>query len=432
MYGNMILKGNILYMSNKENLEIIDDGYLVVESDLVVGVYQTLPQIYDKEEVRDFGDRLIIPGMTDLHVHAPQYSFRGLGMDKELLDWLNQYAFPEEMRYSEDVYAKKAYRIFAQDLLESPTTRACVFATAHKEASLHLAKMLEESGLVTYVGKVNMDRNSIDGLQEDTKQSLEDTRWFIEEMQKKCKLSMPMLTPRFVPSCTDELMQGLGELQREYQLPVQSHLSENLSEIEWVAELNPKSKNYGDAYEMFGLFGDTHPAVMAHCVYCSEEELALMKKNGVFIAHCPNSNMSLASGIAPIRSYLSADMKVGLGSDVAAGFSLSMFHAIRDAISVSKLYWRLVDKGAKPLTTKEGFYLATMGGGSFFGKVGSFLPGYQADILVLDDSKYRSPRPLSSQERLERLCYLSDTDVVYTKFVQGREVFSRDKKVRGM
>lgn len=413
-------------MENQEKLVIADSSYLVVQDGLVKGVYQKLPEAYQKEEVIDYGDRLIIPGMTDLHVHAPQYAFRGLGMDKELLVWLEEHAFPEEMKYKEAAYADKAYDIFVEDLLESPTTRACIFATAHKEATLMLAEKLEESGLITYVGKVNMDRNSIEGLQEDTQASLADTRWFIEQMQKKYKRSMPMLTPRFVPSCTDELMKGLGKLQKEYHLPVQSHLSENLSEIDWVAQLNQKSRNYGDAYDMFGLFGGDFPTVMAHCVYSPEEELELMKKNGVYIAHCPNSNMSIASGIAPIRKYLSKGMNIGLGSDVAGGFSLSMFHAIKDAISVSKLYWRLVDQTWKPLTTLEAFYLATLGGGSFFGKVGSFLPDYEADVLVLEDSKYRSPWELNSKERLERLCFLADSDVVYAKYVRGEEVYCRN------
>lgn len=423
----MVIKGNILYMADINHLCVQENGCLVVKNGLVKGVYEKLPVAFENEEIRDYTDRLIIPGMTDLHVHAPQYAFRGLGMDMELLDWLEQYAFVEEMKYAGDDYAEKAYDIFTRDLLESPTTRACIFATAHKDATLKLAGKLEKSGLVTYVGKVNMDRNSIEGLQENTEQSLKDTRCFIDEMQQNYKFSMPMLTPRFVPSCTDALMEGLGALQKEYQLPVQSHLSENLSEIEWVAELNPRSKHYGDAYEMFGLFGGNHRAVMAHCVYSKEEEMQLMKKNGVYVAHCPNSNVSLASGIAPIRKYLENGLQIGLGTDVAGGFSLSMFHAIKDAVSVSKLYWRLCDNKAKPLSTKEAFYLATMGGGSFFGKVGSFLEGYEADILVLDDTKYKTPRKLSCEERLERLCYLADSDVVCAKFVQGREVYTREK-----
>lgn len=418
----MILRGNIVYMTDKTQMVSVDRGYLIVQAGIIDGVYEQLPKEYQNQEVIDYGERLIIPGMTDLHVHAPQYTFRGLGMDMELLDWLNKNAFPEEKRYANIAYADKAYDIFVHDLTESPTTRACVFATAHKDASLLLAKKLEQSGMISYVGKVNMDRNSSQGLQEDTEQSLADTRWFIEQMQEKYTLSKPMLTPRFIPSCTDDLMHGLGELQREYQLPVQSHLSENLSEIEWVSQLNPKARHYGDAYNMFGLFGGNVPTVMAHCVYSDNEELKMMKEQGVYIAHCPNSNINLASGIAPARKYLDMDMNIGLGSDIAGGFSLSLFHVIKDAVAVSKLYWRLKNQNEKPLTTQEAFYMATMGGGSFFGKVGSFLPGYEADIVILQDEKYRTAQELNSKERLERLCYLADSDVVYEKYVRGVKV----------
>lgn len=421
----MIIKGNILYMENRNDLRVADNSYLIICNGQIEDVTSILPQKYQTEEVTDYGDKLIIPGMTDLHVHAPQYAFRGLGMDKELLQWLEQNAFPEEAGYADSDYAKEAYQIFSEDLLASPTTRACIFATIHKNATMELVHMLEEKGLITYVGKVNMDRNSNGALCEDTEQSLADTRWFIEHVLKECKLTKPIITPRFVPSCTDDMMRGLDALRREYHLTVQSHLSENLSEIAWVADLNKASKHYGDAYDMFGLFGGEYPAVMAHCVYLSDEEMTLMKKNGVFVAHCPNSNTNITSGIAPIRKYLDYGINIGLGTDIAAGFSLSMFHAIQDAVAVSKLYWRLVDQNRKPLTTWEAFYLATMGGGSFFGKVGSFLKGYEADILVLDDEKYRTPHKLGTKERLERVCYLADSDIVYAKYIRGKLVYRK-------
>ena len=226
--------------------------------------------------------------MTDLHVHAPQYSFRGLGMDLELLDWLNVNTFPEEAKYSNIEYAKKAYSIFVEDLKKEATTRACIFATINNESTLLLMEMLEKSNLCTYVGKVNMDRNSSEDLCEESAEiSLEETDKWIADALKRFKNTKPILTPRFVPSCSDELMKGLGILQKKYKLPVQSHLSENLSEISWVKKLNPKSNCYGDAYDMFGLFGGSGKTVMAHCVYSTEEEIELMKKNKVFIAHCP-------------------------------------------------------------------------------------------------------------------------------------------------
>ena len=163
---------------------------------------------------------------------------------------------------------------------------------------------------------------------------------------------------------------------------------------------------------------------MAHCVYSTEEEIALMKKQGVYIAHCPQSNTNLSSGIAPAARYLREGLHVGLGTDIAGGFSLSMLRAIADAIQVSKLRWRLVDPSLKALTLPEAFYMATIGGGSFFGKTGSFEKGYELDAVVLDDSSLPSPRSLPPLPRLERLISLSDSSNIIQKFVCGNSIFS--------
>ena len=162
---------------------------------------------------------------------------------------------------------------------------------------------------------------------------------------------------------------------------------------------------------------------MAHCVHCPEEEIALMKERGVYIAHCPQSNSNLSSGIAPIRRYLDEGLHVGLGCDIAGGTVLSIFRAMAEAIQVSKLRWRLVDNTQKPLTVEEVFYMGTLGGGSFFGKVGSFLPGYEFDAVILDDSNLPHPQPLSPKQRLERIIYLSDDRNIVEKYAAGTKIF---------
>ena len=300
-----------------------------------------------------------------------------------------------------------------------------IFGTVHAAATLTLMDCMEKSGLVSYVGKVNMDRNAPPELIEDHSGGIgADTRRFIEEsLRRGYRRTKPIVTPRFVPSCTDALMEALGELRRAYDLPVQSHLSENPDEIELVAELAPEAAFYGDAYDRFGLFGRGGNTVMAHCVYSTPPEVERMKRNGVWVAHCPSSNMNIASGIAPIRRYMEQGLRVGLGSDVAGGTSESMFRAVTDAIQMSKLYWRYIDSDAEPLTFPEALYLATRGGGSFFGKVGSFEAGYAFDALVLDDSAEPSPRPLPVMNRLERAFYLGlDRGGIVMKFVDGERI----------
>ena len=419
--SKFVLKGNVCYCKSTSEISINENKYIVCEDGISKGVFDEIPSMYKDYKVYDYTDKLIIPGLVDLHIHAPQYAFRGLGMDMELLDWLDTQAFPEEIKYQDIDYAKKAYSIFVRDMKESATTHASIFATIHRPASILLMDLLEESGLKTYVGKINMDRLAPEELTEkDALSSAFDTFGFINSTINKYKNTKPILTPRFLPSCSDELLGELKEIKNTYaKLPLQSHLSENPNEVELVKQLFPNSKFYGDGYNHYSLFGGNNAkTIMAHCIYSTEEEVELMKKNGVFVAHCPQSNINLSSGICPVRKYLDKGLNVGLGSDVAGGHSMSMFRAITDAIGVSKLYWRLVDNTCAPLSLDEAFYLATIGGGKFFGKVGSFDQDYEFSCVVIDDTKEENAFNLNVRQRLERAIYSNlDLTNICAKFV---------------
>lgn len=419
--ADFILYSNILYSKDKNNLEIIKDGYAVCSGEISMGVFSEIPEEYKNYELIDCKDKIIIPGLIDLHVHAPQYSFRSVGMDCELLEWLEVHAFPEEAKFSDLEYAEKAYTLFTEDLKTGYTTRACVFATMHTDASIILMNQLEKSGLKTMVGKVNMDRNSPDYLCEiSAEKSILETIRFIE-LSRSFKNTKPVITPRFIPSCSDELMSGLSDLMKEYDLPIQSHLSENPSEIQWVKELCPSSSSYGNAYDNFGMMNNK--TIMAHCVHMTEEEIKIMKDKKSFVAHCPESNMNLASGIAPVSRMLSEGIKIGLGSDVSGGTTLSILRAMSLSAQCSKLYWRYIDSDYKPLNLENIFFMATKGGGEFFGKVGSFEKGYEFDALVLDDSSIKSSIEFSLKERLERIVYLGNKHNIVSKFVAGNKIF---------
>ena len=420
-----IIKGHFICTEKPSEFSVYPNHYLIAEDGIIEGLYDVLPEKYAGVPVHDYGDRMIMPGCVDLHVHAPQYSYRGLGMDMELLEWLETNTFPEESKMKDINYAKKSYSIFVENLRKSATTRACIFATVHREATLLLMDMLENAGLCTMTGKVNMDRNCPDYIREASADvsAKETIQWVEDVLNRHYKNTYPILTPRFTPSCTDELMTKLKEIQTKYDLPLQSHLSENPGEIEWVRELCPTSEYYGDAYAMFGLFGNDCKTVMAHCVYSDEREIRRMKDSGVFIAHCPESNMNISSGIAPVRTYLEEGMHVGLGSDVAGGATENMFTAMAHAIQASKLRWRLADQSLKPLTAPEAFYMATKGGGAFFGKVGSFEPGYELDAVVLDDSRLTHPQELTLDKRFERLIYMADDREIHAKYVRGSQLF---------
>jgi guanine deaminase len=430
MNNSFIVKGNICQTRNAQKLDLYERAFIVCVDGISKGVFDVLPEEYVGLPVYDYGDALIFPGMIDLHVHAPQYAFRGMSMDLELMDWLNRYTFPEEEKYANLDYAEKAYAMFVDALKKGATTRSCIFATQHRYATELLMGKMEESGLISYVGKVNMDREASEALMEQSADiSAYTTFGWINAVKDKFQNTKPILTPRFIPCCTDKLMEELREIQMAYGIPVQSHLSESKGEIEFVKFLRPENLFYGDVYNEYDLFGknddiDTDvKTVMAHCVWSTNEEVELMRKNGVFIAHCPASNMNLTSGIAPIRKYMDLGLNIGLGSDVAGGHSLSIFRAIADTIQVSKMYFRMVDEQHKPLLFSEAFYLATKGGGAFFGKVGSFEDGYEFDAVVMDDSVLVHPQEINLAERVERAVYLGlDEKCVTAKYVAGRKI----------
>lgn len=427
MTGSFILKGNICQTLTPDKLDLHENAYVVCSEGVSKGIFDTIPTEFRHYKVIDYTDRLIFPGMIDIHIHAPQFAFRGLNMDLFLMKWLDAYTFPEESKYDNLEYAQKAYGQFADAMKKNATTRACIFATRHRAATELLMDLMEQTGLISYVGKVNMDREAPADLVEDSAvSSAYDTFGWINSVRDKYCRTKPILTPRFIPCCTDELMQELREIQMAYGIPVQSHLSESKGEIEFVKKLRPHNIFYGEAYNDYDLFGKNVDAevdiktIMAHCVWSSDEEAELIRENGIFIAHCPASNMNLTSGIAPVRKYLEKGIRIGLGSDVAGGHSDSLFRAITDAVQVSKMYYRMVDESVRPLQFSEAFYMATKGGGEFFGKVGCFDEGYEFDAIVLDDSIISHPQEITLAERMHRAVYLGlDEKGITAKYVAG-------------
>lgn len=247
---------------------------------------------------------------------------------------------------------------------------------------------------------------------------MEDTEKLLKDYGSRYERVKPIITPRFVPTCSTKLLKGLGELSRKYKVPVQSHLSENKGEIEFVKELHPEARNYASVYEAAGLLGE-QPTIMAHCVLLEEEEIELLSKNKVFIAHSPNSNSNLASGIAPIRKLLKAGIPIGLASDISGGHSLSMCSVMIEAGQVSNMKWLESGKTEAPLTTPELFYLATKGSGAFFGKVGSFEEGFEFDALVIDDSDLTVLKEISLEERLQKFIYTGSWENIIERYVSG-------------
>ena len=413
----MILKGTFLHTPTLGELEVRQNTYLVSEGETIVGLYDTLPPEYAAQPVEDWGDCLIIPAFTDLHIHAPQIINRGIGYDKQLLPWLETYTFPAEARFADPSFADRAWKAFLNHLWAVGTLRFSAFATIHKDAAWRLMELTEQSGLRGLIGKVNMDRNSPPELQEDTDASLADTEELICRSREELRRTGFILTPRFVPSTTARLMDGLGRLGEQYDLPIQSHLSENPSEVAWVAQLHPDIPTYTQVYEHFGLLRQDK-TIMAHAIHLSDGEKALLREKGVTLAHCALSNTNLASGIMPLRQDLEQGLRCCVASDVAGGHTANLARSVAATVQTSKLNW-LNHPDQAPLSLTEAFYLATRGAGSFFGQVGAFLPGFAFDALVLRPSALDALVERTPFERLEQFLYDGDDRNIAARYCAG-------------
>ncbi len=417
---NQILHGHIIHAPKLGELEIIENGYMRLENGKIAGISASLPQEWKDAEIVDYADDLIMQSFCDMHLHAPQYPMLGMGMDLPLLDWLNTYTFKTEARFADTQYARDVYHRLARELVSNGTTRVCAFSSLHLDSTLILMEEFEKAGLCGYVGKVNMDRNGSPELEEKTEDSMRDTLKWLDACDPNAHIK-PILTPRFTPSCTNELMAFLGKLAKERGLYVQSHLSENTSEIDWVVNgLHPDCKQYWESYDKYGLFG-SH-TVMAHCVHSDERERKAIKDNNVVVAHCPDSNVNLISGVAPIRQMLNEGMWVTLGSDIAGGAVLPMMGVIAEAIRSSKVK-RIGSKWSIDfLTVAEAYYLGTTSGARYFGAGDGFAKGDALHAVVLDDHVYVDTNRLSVRERFERAIYRTNANDIIAVYSDGRKI----------
>lgn len=416
---HQILHGHIVHAPELGKLEIVENGYLHLEDGRICGLCSQFPQAWRGMPVEDYGDCLIMQAFCDMHLHAPQYPMLGMGMDLPLLEWLNTYTFKTEARFSDESYAREVYGRLARELIDNGTTRVVAFSSLHVPATRILMESLEAAGVTGYVGKVNMDRNGGKDLEETTQESMRETLRWLDGCDPKSRVK-PILTPRFTPSCTDELMSWLGSLAKTRGLRVQSHLSENTSEMAWVGKLHPDCRQYWETYEKYGLLKPY--TVMAHCVHCDKRERDALRAHNVVVAHCPDSNINLVSGVAPVRTMLEEGLWVTLGSDIAGGDVLPMLGVIADAIRSSK--FKRIESGWQKdfLSVAEAYYLGTTSGAKYFGYGDGFAEGDLLHAVVIDDRLMCDTARLSVRERFERAVYRAKAQDIVAVYSDGRKV----------
>jgi guanine deaminase len=369
-------------------------------------------------------DQLIIPGFIDTHIHMPQTEMVG-AYGEQLLDWLKKYTFPTEKQFEKRSYAENKVDFFLRELLKNGTTTALVFATVHKESADVLFEKALALDMRIIAGKVLMDRNAPDYLLDTPVSGYEDSKELIDKWHNKGRL-LYAITPRFAPTSTRDQLELAGKLKKEFPSTyVHTHVSENLGEIDWVKSLFPERSGYMDVYHHYGLTGSR--SVFAHGVHLTDEELQLMAKTDSAISFCPTSNLFLGSGLFPLQKAKTFGVKVGLGTDIGAGTSFSHFETLGEAYKIQQLQ-------SKKLSAFEGFYLATLGGAKSLeleDKIGNFLPGKEADFLVVNLAatelgRLRLERAQDIEDKLFALMTLGDDRNIAETYVAGRLVYKAE------
>eukprot|EP00727_Mastigamoeba_balamuthi_P005380 m51a1_g14840 guanine deaminase, putative (446) ;mRNA; f:734498-736492 len=372
---------------------------------------------------------ILFPGLVDAHLHAPQYAFLGIGTNWTLIEWLNKYTFPFESRCADAAWAERVYGAVVRRTLRAGTTTAAYFATIHSDASETLARTALSLGQRAYVGKVSMDRNgSPTYVEPSTAAAIADAESFVDRINALgSDRVLPILTPRFVPACTAELMQGIAGIARRTGAPVQTHISENPDEISWVRSLHPECSSYADVYARYGLL--TPRTLCAHGVYLGADELALLRDAGSSVVHCPLSNYSLCSGVCDVRKLQAAGVNVALGTDISGGGCASMFSAMQMALVASQSR-AIADRSVRPLGWRDVLRIATLGGARALGAsqdLGGLTRGKYFDAMVVqtspcDGGVFDTFGWESIEELAEKVVITGDDRVVRSVYVHGKEV----------
>ncbi|NCF15184.1 MAG: guanine deaminase [Gammaproteobacteria bacterium] len=408
--------------SRSDTFEYFDDGVLIIDNGSVVAAGDAaslLNQLPANTKVEDYRGKLIVPGLIDCHVHFPQLDIIG-SFGAQLLDWLNQYAFPVEEKFADPEHAREVAGAFVDELLRNGTTTAMVFGTVHAHSADAIFEAAEARDMRLIAGKVLMDSNCPEALRDDPESGYAESKALIERWHGKGRLGYA-ITPRFALTSSPEQLTAAGRLAREYpDVWIHTHLAENMEEVEEIARLFPDNRSYMDVYDEFGLLRER--AVFAHCLHMDDEDRGLMARKGGAAAFCPTSNLFLGSGLFDLAAIRAAGIRCGLGTDVGGGTSLSLLNTASEAYKVLHLQ-------DQPLQAMRALYLATLGAAEALyldDKIGNFEKGKEADFVVLDfeGSSLTARRTAAAdtiEEKLFALMTLADDRNIHSTWVHGVE-----------
>ena len=410
--------------ANPAAVEYFEDGVLLIDDGMVVEVGAAeylLPQLSDAIPVEDFRGKTIVPGFIDCHVHFSQLQIMA-SYGEQLLDWLNRYAYPEEMRFADADYAQQIASAFVDGLLRNGTTSALVFATVHPQSVDAIFAAAAAKNMRLVAGKVLMDINCPEALRDTPETAYQDSKQLIERWHGNGRLGYA-ITPRFALTSSAAQLEAAGLLAEEYpDAWVHTHLAENPDEVAAIATQFPWSSSYLDVYDHYALVRER--SVFAHCLYLGDADRRLLAEKGGAAAFCPTSNLFLGSGLFDLQAMHAASIRVGLATDVGGGTSLSLLKTMSEAYKVLHL-------NGQALPATRALYLATLGAAEALyidEHIGNFAPGKEADFVVLDaDGSDVTARRCSSattfDEQLFATIMLGDERNIAATYVQGQRAF---------
>ena len=453
MNNKKVIKASFFHSPEYGGIEFLKQALVFVSSDGIISKvirqddenYLELLDRHSKDNhFFDFKDKILLPGFIDLHIHAPQWPQAGLALDDELSYWLNNFTFPLESKYQDLDYAREVYSDLVKTLLANGTTSAMYFGTIHNEATLELAKICASYGQRGFVGKVVMNDKTMNPdfyRDNSTKEAIENTEKFIIDVQTLAKDVFqgvyPVITPRFVPSCTDNALLELGKLAKKYNCYIQSHCSESDWEHNFV--INRFGKRDSEVLDQFGLLTDK--SIMAHGNFIDSDDADIFKKKKSSVCHCPISNSYFANAVFPVNQLKKQGLNICLGTDISGGFSPSLYDNIKHSVMASRMLNDGVDNKLSAdnrgtnnarVSVFEAFYLATTGGGEALKlPLGIFKEGYICDFQVIDINSPNNKLPnfLDNEEDkhlLQKILYLSTSENIREVWVQGKQILKKD------
>lgn len=422
-----LVKGHVLHFpkttaSPETEFEEFHHGALVLENGKILqtGNSAELQLQYPNANIVDYGDKLIVPGFIDTHLHFPQTEMIA-SFGEQLIDWLNKYTFPTERQFEDPEYSRKIADFFLRQLWMNGTTTAAVYATVHKNSAEQLFSAAYEKNMQILTGKVCMDRHCPDYLQDTAESATQDSADLISTWHNKGRLKYA-ITPRFAPTSTERQLTLLGELMASYDdVYLQTHVDENRAEIAWVKELFPNSKNYMDVYYQYGMV--TERSIFGHCIHMLEDEWRCMADNGAIVAFCPRSNLFLGSGLYDLNKAHEFGVKTTLATDVGGGDSFSMLRTFGEAYKVFQLQNITVN-------SLTGLYMMTKGSADALQlpDIGDLTPGTWGDFTVLDPhfnelSSLRLEGAKDASDILFALSMLADERTISATWIAGEPVW---------